>query len=78
MLVWERGASDTLACGTGACASVVAGVLNNKLNRKTTVHLPGGELHIEWQEHDNHVIMTGPATTVYKGEVEITEQGELV
>ncbi|EGW37152.1 diaminopimelate epimerase [Desulfosporosinus sp. OT] len=67
MKVWERGAGPTLACGTGACASVVAAVLNNKTERAVTVHLPGGDLFIEWGA-DNHVYMTGPATYVFKGE----------
>lgn len=66
MKVWERGAGPTLACGTGACASAVAAVLNGKTERKVTVHLPGGDLLIEWGE-DNHVYMTGPATYVFKG-----------
>jgi diaminopimelate epimerase len=67
MKVWERGAGPTLACGTGACASAVAGVLNHKTERAVTVHLPGGDLFIEWGL-DNHVYMTGPATYVFKGE----------
>ena len=67
MKVWERGAGPTLACGTGACASVVAAVLNAKIERAVTVHLPGGDLFIEWGP-DNHVYMTGPATYVFKGE----------
>jgi diaminopimelate epimerase len=71
VIVWERGAGETLACGTGACATVVAGVLNGVLERKVTVHLPGGDLNIEWQESDSHVIMTGPAQMVYTGEIEI-------
>jgi diaminopimelate epimerase len=65
MKVWERGAGPTLACGTGACASAVAAVLNEKTERKVIVHLPGGDLLIEWGE-DNHVYMTGPATYVFK------------
>lgn len=65
MKVWERGAGPTLACGTGACASAVAAILNKKTERKVTVHLPGGDLLIEWGE-DNHVYMTGPATYVFK------------
>ncbi len=69
MRVWERGSGETLACGTGACAAVVAGVLNGKNNRKTTVELLGGELTIEWREEDNHVYLTGGATTVYEGEI---------
>ncbi len=67
MRVWERGAGITLACGTGACAVLVAGVLNQKLDRRATLHLPGGPLCIEWTQ-DNHVRMTGPATEVYEGE----------
>lgn len=70
MRVWERGSGETLACGTGTCASVVAGVLNGLLERKTFVHLLGGDLLIEWKE-DNHVYMTGAATTVFTGEIEI-------
>lgn len=66
MKVWERGAGPTLACGTGACASAVAAALNGKAERKVTVHLPGGDLSIEWGE-DNHVYMTGPATYVFSG-----------
>ncbi len=66
MKVWERGAGPTLACGTGACASVVAAVLNGRTERKVTVHLPGGDLLIEWGE-DNRVYMTGPAAYVFKG-----------
>lgn len=66
MRVWERGAGETLACGTGACASVVAGVLNNLTDRQVTVHLTGGDLLIEWGE-DNHVYMTGPAENVFIG-----------
>ena len=67
MRVWERGAGITLACGTGACASVVAGVLNNMCNRSCTVELPGGCLQINWSAADNRVYMTGPATEVFKG-----------
>ena len=69
--VWERGAAETLACGTGACAAVVAGVLNDKTNRKVLVHLPGGDLLIEWQVEDNHVSMAGPAYEVFRGQIKI-------
>jgi diaminopimelate epimerase len=69
MRVWERGSGETMACGTGACASVVAGILNGYLARKTTVELLGGELLIEWKESDNHVYLTGGATTVFEGEI---------
>ena len=68
MRVWERGAGETLACGTGACASVVASVLNNRTARAVTVHLDGGDLDIEWLE-DGPVMMTGPAVEVFVGEV---------
>lgn len=70
MRVWERGSGETMACGTGACASVVAGVLNGLIVRKTTVELLGGELDIEWKEADNHVYLTGTATTVFEGTTE--------
>lgn len=69
MRVWERGAGETLACGTGACASVVASYLNGYTDRKVTVELLGGNLDIEWNETDNHVYMTGPATMVFDGEL---------
>ena len=69
MRVWERGAGITLACGTGACATLVAGVLNDKCDRIATVELPGGCLTIEWSENDHHVYMTGPATRVFVGEI---------
>jgi diaminopimelate epimerase len=70
MRTWERGAGDTLACGTGACAVVVASALNGRLNsneRRALVHLPGGDLDIEWATN-NHVYMTGPATSVFEAE----------
>ena len=69
MRVWERGAGETLACGTGACASVVAGIINNLIERKVTVELLGGILEIEWNKEDNHIYMTGPAVIVYEGEL---------
>ena len=65
MRVWERGAGITLACGTGACATLVAGVLTEKCDRKATVELPGGCLQIEWSEIDKKVYMTGPAQKVF-------------
>ncbi len=67
MRVWERGSGETLACGTGACAVCVAGVLAGRLDRKVLVHLLGGDLQIEWRS-DGHVFMTGPATEVFTGE----------
>lgn len=70
MRVWERGAGETLACGTGACASAVASVLNGYTDRNVNVELLGGILEIEWNEENNHVYMTGSATTVFEGEIE--------
>ena len=69
--VWERGSGETWACGTGTCASVVASVLNGLTERNVLVHLLGGDLEIYWSAEDNHVYMTGPATTVFDGEIEI-------
>jgi diaminopimelate epimerase len=69
MRVWERGAGETLACGTGACAVLVAGVLSSRLHRKAFIDLRGGRLQIEWNVQDNHVYMTGAAVTVFEGEV---------
>ncbi len=71
MRVWERGAGETLACGTGACAVLVSSVLNNLSERSATVKLLGGDLFIEWSETDNHVYMTGPAVKVFDGEINI-------
>ncbi|MDR0414203.1 MAG: diaminopimelate epimerase [Prevotellaceae bacterium] len=68
MRVWERGTGETLACGTGACAALVAAVLNDYADRKATIHLPGGDLDVEWDEDSNHVFMTGEAETVFEGE----------
>ncbi|TCP52446.1 diaminopimelate epimerase [Tumebacillus sp. BK434] len=67
MHVWERGCGETLACGSGACAVVVAGVLTGRTARKTTVHLKGGDLQIEWREADGRVYMTGPSVIVFEG-----------
>ena len=69
MRVWERGSGETLACGTGACAAVVAGILNGFCDRRTTVELLGGELEIEWNAFDNHVYLTGGATTIFEGTI---------
>ena len=67
--VWERGSGETLACGTGACAAVVAGVLNGWCDREVTVHLRGGDLEIRWAEgRDGDVFLTGPAVEVFRGE----------
>ena len=67
MRVWERGAGITMACGTGACATLVAAVLNGKTDRQAVVELDGGELFVEWGL-DNHVYMSGPAVEVFRGE----------
>jgi diaminopimelate epimerase len=71
LIVWERGAGITLACGTGACGALVAAVLNGVSERRATVHLPGGDLLVEWKESDNRVYMTGPATQVYRGSIDL-------
>jgi diaminopimelate epimerase len=68
MRTWERGSGITWACGTGACSVLVAGVLTGRMGRKALVHLPGGDLNIEWREADNQIVMTGPATEVFSGE----------
>lgn len=67
MRVWERGVGQTLACGSGACAAVVAAALAGKAEREATVHLLGGDLHIRWDEKSDHVFMTGPAEFVFEG-----------
>ncbi len=71
MRVWERGAGETLACGSGACAAVVASAMNSLTDRRVEVKLTGGTLQIEWPREDNHVYMTGPAETVFQGEIEV-------
>jgi diaminopimelate epimerase len=74
MQVWERGTGITLACGSAACAAVVAGVLRDKTSRKCTVELPGGELEVEWQvlkEGNGEVLMRGPVAYVFTGEIEV-------
>ncbi|MGZ5271604.1 MAG: diaminopimelate epimerase, partial [Ramlibacter sp.] len=71
--VWERGAGETLACGTGACAAVVAGIRLGRLDAKVDVQTHGGLLTIEWAGGDAPVRMTGPAATVFEGEIEIPE-----
>jgi diaminopimelate epimerase len=68
MRVWERGSGETLACGTGACAVAVAGVLTGRTARRITAHLRGGDLQLDWSERDNHVYMTGPAVEVFSGD----------
>jgi diaminopimelate epimerase len=74
MRVWERGSGETLACGTGACAALVAGVLTGRADRKAIIELRGGNLEIEWREggdRANHVFMTGEAVEVFRGEIEL-------
>ena len=73
MRVWERGAGETLACGTGACASVVACVLNGLTDEEVTVHLLGGDLIVRWDRAANRVFMTGPAVTVFEGEIDTSD-----
>lgn len=73
MRVWERGAGETLACGTGACGVLVASVLNGISDRKSVIKLLGGDLIIEWNEKDNHVYMTGPAVKVFDGEIHLPQ-----
>ena len=76
--VWERGSGETLACGTGACAVAVASILNGLVDRDqpVTVKLLGGDLNIFWDENDDQVYMTGPATTVFDGEIDLGFLGE--
>ncbi len=69
--VYERGAGETLACGTGACAAVVAGIIRSKLSETVTVELKGGKLTIKWSGLGAPVLMTGPATTVYEGQLSL-------
>lgn len=69
--VWERGSGITQACGTGACATAVAAAVTGRNGRKADIKMDGGTLNIEWSEDDNHVYMTGPATFVFDGEIEI-------
>lgn len=71
MRVWERGSAETWACGTGTCATVMACILNKKTDNKVLVHLRGGDLTIEYIPETNHVFMTGPATEVFSGEIDI-------
>ncbi len=71
MRVWERGTGETLACGTGCCATVAACVLNRLTEDKVCVELLGGELEIEWNREENSIYMTGPAETVFEGEIEL-------
>ena len=71
MRVWERGSGETLACGTGACASTVAAILCGHTDDEITLHLRGGDLKVKWNRENNRVYMTGPATVVFNGEMEV-------
>lgn len=71
MRVWEKGSAETMACGTGTCATVVASILNGYTKRKVEVELLGGILEIEWKKEDNHVYMKGPAVSVFEGYMEV-------
>ena len=73
MRVWERGTGETFACGTGACATLVAGVLTGRTGRRAELLLRGGVLDIEWREEDNHVFMTGNAVEVFRGDMDIPD-----
>ena len=74
--VWERGSGITMACGTGACATAVAAVVTHRASRESSIVMDGGTLHIEYREADNHVYMTGPATFVFEGEIELPLRSE--
>lgn len=73
MRVWERGSGITMACGTGACATAVAAALTHRATRHSDVAMDGGTLHIQWSEADGHVLMTGPATKVFDGIIDVTD-----
>ena len=69
--VYERGTGETLACGTGACAAVVSGIAQDRLTTPVKVNLPGGALTIDWQGQERSVILTGPAKTVFHGQIRV-------
>jgi len=71
--VWERGTGETLACGSGACAIVVAGVLTKQTHRKILIQLPGGNLDLEWRKADDHVLLTGEAKRVFDGDIDLRD-----
>ncbi|HRN15540.1 MAG TPA: diaminopimelate epimerase [Xylanibacter oryzae] len=75
--VWERGSGITMACGTGACATAVAASLTHRSGRKSSIVMDGGTLDIEWNEKDNHVYMTGPATFAFEGEIELPTECDI-
>jgi diaminopimelate epimerase len=76
MRVWERGAGETLACGTGACAALTAAVLTERADRQAVVHLRGGDLTIEWHKKTEELYMTGPAATVFDGWLDLAEEDD--
>ena len=71
MRVWERGTGETLACGTGACAAAVAGVLCGKFDGEVLLHVPGGDLRVRWDRAADRVYLTGPAETVFEGDIDV-------
>ncbi|MBR5085481.1 MAG: diaminopimelate epimerase [Muribaculaceae bacterium] len=73
MRVWERGSGITMACGTGASATLVAAALTGRTGRDATIKMDGGSLHIEWRESDSHIYMRGPATTVFEGDIDLPD-----
>ena len=73
MRVWERGSGITMACGTGASATLVAAALTGRIGRDATIKMDGGSLHIEWRESDSHIYMRGPATTVFEGDIDLPD-----
>lgn len=77
MRVWERGSGETWACGTGACAVCVACILNGLTETAVTVHLRGGDLQVQWDRERNTVFMTGPAVTVFEGEIDLKEMPDM-
>jgi diaminopimelate epimerase len=73
MRVWERGSGITMACGTGACATAVAAAVTGRSGRQSRVIMDGGALDIEWRASDNHVYLSGPATFVYEGDIDLPD-----
>ena len=71
LVIWERGAGLTLACGSGACAAIVNAVRRGLTDRRATVAMPGGDLVMEWREGDGHVLMTGPVATAFTGTLDL-------
>ena len=71
MRVWERGTGETLACGTGCCATAVACILNGLTDDEICVHVLGGDIYVKWDRESNHIFMTGPAATVFEGKIEV-------